>query len=124
MDDLKVLAKQAKKRLSTDFWKQCKNDVDVAALQAEKSGKNANRVKSHLYGKVKSAIRGEVEDDFYKQVKLLLDEHGETSDAIGRLTDRKHFDTLNYEEKQRYTMELSSKYLAALEKYRKEKEGV
>lgn len=124
MDDLKVMAKQAKKRLSTDFWKQCKEDVDVAAMQAEKSGKNANRVKSHLYGKVRSAIRGETEDEFYKKVKLLLDEHGETSDAIGRLTDRTYFDNLSYEEKQRYTMELSTKYLAALEKYRKEKEGV
>jgi hypothetical protein len=44
------------------------------------------------------------------------------SDAIGRLTDREYFETLNYEEKQRYTLELSSRYLKAVEKYRKEKE--
>lgn len=124
MDDLKVMAKQAKKRLSTDFWRQCKEDVDVAAMQAERSGKNANKVKNHLYGKVRSVIRGETEDEFYKKVKRLLDEFGETSDAIGRLTDRNYYDKLSYEEKQRYTMELSGKYLAALEKYRKEKEGV
>ena len=52
-----------------------------------------------------------------------MDEYGETSDAIGRLTDREYFNTLSYEERQRYTMELSGKYLAALEKYRKEKES-
>ncbi len=52
-----------------------------------------------------------------------MDEHGEVSDAIGRLTDKEYFQTLSYEERQRYTMELSSKYLAALEKYRKEKES-
>lgn len=124
MDDLKAMAKQAKKRLSTNFWKQCKQDVDVAAMQAEKSGKNVSKVRNHLYGKVRSVIRGETEDAFYKKVKTLLDEHGETSDAIGRLTDRNYYDKLSYEEKQRYTMELSGKYLAALEKYRKEKEGV
>ena len=44
------------------------------------------------------------------------------SDALGRLTDRVYYDTLSYEEKQRYTMQLSNKYLKALEKYRKEKE--
>ncbi|MDE5765797.1 MAG: hypothetical protein K2I17_01355 [Clostridia bacterium] len=123
MDDIKAIAKQAKRRLGTDFWRRCKEDVDTTAREAEKNGKNAGKVKSHLYDKVKSVIRGEAEDEFYLKVKKLLDEYGETSDAIGRLTDREYFNTLSYEERQRYTMELSSKYLAALEKYRKEKES-
>lgn len=123
MDDIKAIAKQAKRRLGTDFWRRCKEDVDTTAREAEKNGKNAGKVKSHLYDKVKSVIRGEAEDEFYLKVKKLLDEFGETSDAIGRLTDREYFDALSYEERQRYTMELSGKYLAALEKYRKEKES-
>ena len=123
MDDIKAIAKQAKRRLGTDFWRRCKEDVDTTAREAEKNGKNAGKVKSHLYDKVKSVILGEAEDEFYLKVKKLLDEYGETSDAIGRLTDREYFNTLSYEERQRYTMELSSKYLAALEKYRKEKES-
>lgn len=123
MDDLRTMAKQAKKRLGTDFWRRCKEDVDTTAKEAEKCGKNPVKVKSHLYNKVKSVIRGEEEDGFYLKVKALLDEHGEVSDAIGRLTDKEYFRTLSYEERQRYTMELSAKYLAALEKYRKEKES-
>lgn len=122
MNDLKVLAKKAKQRLSSGFWQQCKQDVDLKTREAEQSGLNAGRVKSHLYGKVKDTIRGQKEDEFYLKVKKLLDEYGEVSDAIGRLTDKEYFDTLSYPEKQRYTMELSSKYLEALEKYRKEKE--
>ena len=43
------------------------------------------------------------------------------SDALGRLTDRAYYDTLSYEERQRYTLKLSEKYLQALEKYRREK---
>ncbi len=123
MDDFKLVCKQAKKRLATDFWRRCKEDVDSTAREAELRGKNAAKVKSHLYGKVKSVIKGEEVDAFYLKVKCLLDENGEVSDAIGRLTDKEYYEKLSYEEKQRYTMELASKYLAALEKYRKEKES-
>jgi len=123
MDDLKTLARQAKKRLSSNFWERCKSDLENAAIRAERCGKNADRVKSHMYGKVKSALRGEEDDEFYLKVKALLDEYGEVSDAIGRLTDKDYFATLGYAERQRYTMELSAKYRAALEKYRKEKDN-
>lgn len=122
MDDLKEMAKQAKQRLSNGFWEKCKQDVDVKAKLAEQSGMNVGKVKSHLYGKVREAIHGRGEDEFYLKVKNLLDEHGEVSDALGRLTDTAYYSTLSYEEKQRYNMELSEKYLRALEKYRKEKE--
>ena len=67
-------------------------------------------------------IKGEKHDLFYLKVKRLLEEEGEVSDAIGRLTDREYYDRLSYEDKQRYTFQLSSKYLQALEKYKKEKE--
>lgn len=123
MDDLKAMAKQAKKRLGSDFWRRCKEDIDSTAREAERQGKNAGKIKSHMYDKVRSVIRGKEEDDFYLKVKKLLDEHGEVSDALGRLTDKEYFETLGYAERQRYTMELSAKYLAALEKYRKEKES-
>ncbi len=122
MDDLKILARQAKQRLKTDFWHTVKLDMNESADRAAKLGKNGNKVKSNLYGKVKSAIKGEEPDEFYLKVKELLDTYGEVSDAIGRLTDKEYFATLSYEERQRYTLELSAKYLKALEKYKKEKE--
>ena len=71
---------------------------------------------------MRSDIRGEKPDEFYLKVKELLDTYGEVSDAIGRLTDRQYFDSLTYEERVRYTLELSEKYLKALERYRREKE--
>ena len=45
---------------------------------------------------------------------------GEVSDAIGRLTDKEYYATLSYEEKQRYNLTLSEKYLRALERFRRE----
>ncbi len=123
MDNLKLAAKQAKQRLRTDFWGKCKTDISITAEEAGKRGQNVGKVKSHLYTKVKNVIKGEAPDEFYLKVKRLLDEYGEVSDAIGRLTDKQYFSTLGYEERQRYTMELSAKYLAALEQYRREKES-
>ena len=123
MNDLKVLARKAKQRLASGFWERYKEDMDCKAKQAERSGMNVDKVKSHLHDKVKDTIRGQKEDEFYLKVKKLLDEYGEVSDAIGRLTDREYYEKLSYEERQRYTMQLSSKYLEALEKYRKENEN-
>lgn len=120
MNDIKNVAKQAKSRLKTNFWQKCKDDIDKGTLQAKTLGLNENKVKDSLKMKVKSVISGEKQDEFYLKVKKILDEEGEVYDIIGRLTDKQYFATLNYEEKQRYTLELSGKYLRALEKYKKE----
>ena len=50
----------------------------------------------------------------------MLLSQGEVSDAIGRLTDHEYYNGLSYEEKQRYTLSLSEKYLRALERFRAE----
>ena len=52
----------------------------------------------------------------------MLDNEGEVSNAIGRLTDKEYFNSLSYEERQRYTLSLSEKYVKAVERYKKEKE--
>ena len=122
MDDIKNMARAAKQRLKNNFWEDCKRNLDAGAYQAREQVLNEVKVKSTLHGRVKSEIKGEKQDEFYLKVKRLLEEEGEVSDALGRLTDRVYYDTLSYEEKQRYTMQLSNKYLKALEKYRKEKE--
>ena len=62
----------------------------------------------------------EEKEEFYLKVKGILETEGEVSNAIGRLTDKEYFETLSYEEKQRYTLSLSEKYLQAVERYRKE----
>lgn len=122
MDSIKQLARKAKKRMKSDFWEQCKNDMESSARQAKDMGLNERAVKNYIGGVVQSKIKGEVQDEFYLKVKNLLDSEGEVSDAIGRLTDKEYYESLSYAEKQRYSLELSEKYLRALEKYRKEKE--
>ena len=122
MDDLKNMAKAAKQRLKNNFWEDCKRNIDLGTADARERGLNEVKVKTTLRGRVKKEIKGEKQDELYLKVKALLDSEGEVSDAIGRLTDAEYYATLSYEEKQRYTLRLSSEYLRALEKYRKEKE--
>ena len=78
------------------------------------------RLATSFAGKVSGAIRGGEDDAFYRKVRTLLQAEGEVSDAIGRLTDRAVYDKLSYEEKQRYTLTLSERYLKALERFRRE----
>ncbi|MDE6585342.1 MAG: hypothetical protein K2K80_01510 [Clostridia bacterium] len=122
MEDIIDMARAAKNRLKSNYWAECKKSIDENTTEAKNRGVSEIKVKSELSKRVKNEIKGEKQDEFYLKVKKLLDEEGEVSDAIGRLTDREYYNTLGYEEKQRYSLELSSKYLAALNRYRKEKE--
>lgn len=122
MDDIIDMARAAKNRLKNNYWADCKKNIDENTTEARMRGISEMKVKSTLSQRVKNEIKGEKQDEFYLKVKKLLDKEGEVSDAIGRLTDKEYYATLSYEEKQRYSFELSAKYLAALNRYRKEKE--
>lgn len=119
---LKMLAREAKQRLKKGFWENCEKELDQRREMAREQGISESRMERYFVGKVSDSIRGETPDEFYLKVKKLLLEEGEVSDAIGRLTDKAYYDTLTYEEKQRYNLELSQKYLAALERFKKEYE--
>ena len=92
-------------------------------MRAQENGISASKVKEYYSYKISEDIKNTKDefDEFYLKVKKLLDEEGEVSNAIGRLTDKTYFETLDYEEKQRYTLSLSEKYLQAVERYQKEK---
>ena len=119
---LKQYCKEAKKRLKRGFWQNYQKDLNEGIERAEKAGISTSKVKEYYAERVSENIRNKTEEkeDFYQKVKKLLSEEGEVSNAIGRLTDKVYFETLNYEEKQRYTLSLSEKYLEAVERYRKE----
>jgi len=121
---LKQYAKEAKKRLKQGFWQSYKKGLDTELKRAKEEGISETSVKEYYTKRVTEDIKLKKNDDeeFYRKVKEILDRDGEVSDAIGRLTDKTLFDTLSYDEKQRYTLSLSERYLKAVERYRKEKE--
>ncbi len=122
MDDIINMARAAKKRLKGNFWADCKRNLSRNTDEAKQKGVSDIKIKSMIEKNLKKEIDGEKSDEFYLKVKQLLDSEGEVSDAIGRLTDREVYDKLSYEEKQRYNLELSNRYLNALKRYRRENE--
>ena len=117
---LKAEARLAKARIKGDFWAECRTDMEAQMQKAREQGLNEGKVGRFFVERVSAQISGAKEDDFYLRVKEMLLSEGEVSDAIGRLTDKAYYDSLSYEDKQRYTLELSEKYLRALERFRRE----
>ena len=121
---LKEYAKEAKKRMKSSFWQDYKNKINSEISKAKETGESPSKIVEYYQSKALITVKGvkSDEEEFYLKVKELLSTYGEVSDALGRLTDKAYFNTLTYEQKQRYTLELSSKYVKAKERYYKELE--
>ena len=117
---LREEARKAKMRMKSGFWAECQESMTAQKEEARKQGLNESKAGRYFHEQVTAKIAGEKEDEFYLRVKEMLSSEGEVSDAIGRLTDKEYYQTLTYEEKQRYNLTLSEKYLRALERFRRE----
>ena len=117
---LREEARKAKMRMKNGFWAQADADRERKIEKAREHGLNESKAGRYFAAQVSAQIEGRKEDEFYLRVKQILLSEGEVSDAIGRLTDKELYATLSYEEKQRYTLALSEKYLRALERFRAE----
>ena len=113
-------ARRAKSRMKSGFWAECKMDMEEHLEKAREQGFNESKAGRFFARQVTEKISGKKEDEFYLKVKEMLLTEGEVSDAIGRLTDAEYYNTLTYDEKQRYTLAISEKYLRALERFRRE----
>ena len=116
---LKDYAKEAKKRLKSNFWQDYKSKVTLESERAEEIGESKSKIVEYYQSKVAVSIRGVKSEDeeFYKKVKALIDTYGDVSDALGRLTDKDYFNSLSYDGRQKYMLELSKKYRIAKERY-------
>ncbi len=117
---LREEARKAKLRMKSGFWAECERDKSEHIEKAREQGLNESKAGRYFAKRVEAKIEGRKEDEFYLRVKKMLLSDGEVSDAIGRLTDKAYYETLSYEEKQRYNLSLSEKYLRALERFRAE----
>lgn len=120
---LKQYCREAKKRLKAGFWQNYHKDLSEKIECAKSVGISTSKVKEYYVEKVSRNLKNinEENEEFYLKVKKLLEEEGEVSNAIGRLTDAEYYNTLSYDEKQRYTLSLSEKYLAAVDRFKREK---
>ena len=120
---LKQYAKEAKMRLKNGFWQTYHEQLGEKIVRASEAGVAPSKVKEYYSYVVAENIKNRKDDEesFYNKVKKILDEEGEISDAIGRLTDKEAFNSMSYSERQKYTLTLSERYLKAVERYNREK---
>lgn len=121
-NSVRAYCKQAKLRMKSKFWQDYKDKITKSVESGDYNEIQTSKVVKYYQAKAVESIRGVNSEDeaFYIKVKELIKTHGEVSDAIGRLTDKEYYETLSYEQKQRYLLDLSSKYLKAKERYYKE----
>ena len=118
---LRTMARQAKARMKENFWESYKKEQEEKVRQVALRGVNTQEAERFFAQEIERKIRGEEEvDEFYERVKGMLLKEGEVSNAIGRLTDYEVYNRLSYTEKQSYTLELSQRYLRALERFKRE----
>ena len=121
---LKEYCKDAKKRLKNGFWQEYFDSREKIIEKAQLNGGSPEKVKEYLNGRLYSKIRDQInesEEKFYEKVKKILLEEGEISNALGRLTNKSEFELLSYDERQRYTLALSERYVKAVERFNYEK---
>ncbi len=123
MEDLKSIAKEAKRRLKAGFWEEHREKIGDIKNKAKSDGIKTSNIVKYYQTSVTHEIKPyESENEiFYSRVKSILDSVGEVSDIIRRLIDYDKYNMLPYERKQKYVMDLSNKYRVALARYKKEK---
>lgn len=123
MDNIKLLAKDAKKRLKSGFWEEHKDKIVQIKDKARSEGVETSNIIKYYQTRVIHNVKAKEDDSelFYTKVKAILDSVGEVSDIIGRLIDQEIYISLPYESKQKYVMELSDRYRVALNRYKKDK---
>lgn len=117
---IKSAAKEAKQRLKSRFWEDYKKEVENGVKKAEEEGLAPSGVENYFRKMIVRTVNKPAESDenFYREVKEMLDEAGEKpSDALDRLMDKKYFYSLDYVHRERYLFDLSARYLECLARY-------
>lgn len=118
---VKGLGREAKERLKNGFWEKNKDEVITKMDEYKLSGVSYKEAFALYETRNREVAAASSENEsFYRKVKKILDETGETSDILDRLIDKKQFENLSYESKQKYLLGLSEKYRAALARYKRE----
>ena len=118
---VKGLGREAKERLKNGFWEKNKDEIITKMDEYKLSGVSYKEAFALYETRNREVAAASSENEsFYRKVKKILDETGETSDILDRLIDKKQFENLSYEGKQKYLLGLSEKYRAALARYKRE----
>lgn len=114
-----MLAKEAVSRMKHGFWEDMLKKKQSGEIQKATSGmsmQDKREIQKTVISKT-AAESGDIE--FEKRVYELLDE--DEISPIGKLMDKEKYQNMTMEEKGRYVLVISNKFLKVKEKYETEK---
>lgn len=127
ISELKRRAMLAKQRMKMGYWEKMHQDKQKLmekggdTFEAQKLVSDMQREKYQRDVSITVSSAQSKEEELYKRVKTMLDGNEFVVNPIARLMDKTTYEGLSGEEKQRYVLELSKKFVELKERYNREK---
>lgn len=127
ISELKRRAMLAKQRMKMGYWEKMQQDKQKLmekggdTFEAQKLVSDMQREKYQRDVSITISSAQSKEEELYKRVKTMLDGNEFVVNPIARLMDKTTYEGLSGEEKQRYVLELSKKFVELKERYNREK---
>lgn len=128
--ELKKRALLAKQRLKMGYWQRMYEEKQRALAELGKSADGERLVHDLQHERVLrdehkalDADKATKEELFYNKVCSILEHDENTLNPIGQLIDRKEFEKLDENNRQRYILQLSQKFREMRERYYRERAG-
>lgn len=127
MDELRIKAKEARKRLRQGFWNDIIKERQAIIQNALEHGQDLTMVKEYCRRKIEERIRNKdnsnkisEEDILYEKVCQLMESNEVLLNPLSRLIDHKVYDEMSDNAKQVYILKLSEQYIKMKERYNNE----
>lgn len=122
--EIKKVISDAKERMKSGFWTDVIEQREIDRKNAEKTGTSIEAVDKYY----KKLVRHKVEDkklepseqELYNKVCEMHQREELVTNPLAELIDKQYMDTLDYNESQRYILNLSKTYIKLEERYKKE----
>lgn len=127
MSEIKRRALLAKQRMKMGYWQKMQEERDKLSAETEDSSKLtlASDLRKKEYEIRNKVALGddfaEKDEKMYIKVRDILDRDENVLNPIGQLMDRNAYEEMDEGNRQRYILELSSKFRELRERYYKEK---
>lgn len=126
MNELKRRALLAKQRMKMGYWEQMMKDRDKlmdevgTTYEAKKLVSDYQREKYNREFNITINKQSQGDEKLYEKVKMILESDELVINPIARLIDNDEYERMDSEAKQRYVLELASKFRELKERYYRE----
>ena len=118
MDELRIKAKEARKRLRQGFWNDIIKERQAIIQNALEHGQDIKLVEEYCKRKIEEKIRNQnnpnkqsEEDILYEKVCQLMETNEVLLNPLSKLIDHEVYDKMSDNAKQVYILKLSEQYI-------------